>query len=182
MLADMLPVTEREWFDPMARVSLLPTLSVALFPAETDASLDAFMNISSWPALSSIRISLLDPPPGVVAVWIDMRVLCSGSAYGGGILPLYRRPKTKGRSGSPSVKLRYTSQPTRGVSMLPPSGSWQVRIQRLDVSSGLPSRSQGKITFTRPCSSGWISWPAGPVVTAIWAPGAATARGTRGGR
>ena len=96
MLADMLSVTESDWFAPIVRVSLLPTLSVALFPAETEASLDAFMNISSWPALSSIRISLLDPPPGVVAVWMDIRVLCLGSSYGGGVLPLYMRPNTKG--------------------------------------------------------------------------------------
>ena len=79
MLADMLSVTASVWSAPIDRVSLLPTLSVALLPAETDASFEAFMNICSEPALSSIRISLVDPPPGVVAVWTELFVLCSGS-------------------------------------------------------------------------------------------------------
>ena len=99
MLADMLSVTARVWLEPIARVSLLPTLSVALFPAETDASLEAFMNISSLPALSSMRISLVEPPPGVVAVWTDMRVLSLGSAYGGGDLAVVHAAEDEGQVG-----------------------------------------------------------------------------------
>src|SRR6185437_8398001 len=81
--ADMLSVTASDWLEPIERDSLLPIVSVALFPAETEASWEAFMNISSPPALSSMRISLVDPPPGVVAVWMLIRVLCLGSSYGG---------------------------------------------------------------------------------------------------
>ena len=80
MLADMLSVTASFWFAPMTRVSLFPTVSVALLPADTEAFFEAFMNISSEPALSSIRISLVEPPPGDVAVWSAIRVLCSGNA------------------------------------------------------------------------------------------------------
>jgi len=55
-------------------------------------------------------------------VRIVLRVLCSGSAYGGVFFPLYTLPTTMGRSGSPSRKRTRTSCPTRGSASTPYPG------------------------------------------------------------
>ena len=64
-----------------------------------------------------------------------------------------------------------TSIPTRGMKTkpqpLPAQGCW-TRTQQELWSSRRPSRSQWNSTFTRPCSSVWISSPGGPTTTAVW--------------
>ncbi len=50
----------------------------------------------------------------MLAVCIDVRVLPSGSWYGGMYTPLYNRPVAIGRSGLPSKNSMITSQLMRG--------------------------------------------------------------------
>lgn len=69
--------------EPTSSVSLLATFLVLLLATVMFVSFWEWIMISSAPDLSSIRISLLPPPPGVLAVFTAVRVLPSGSAYGG---------------------------------------------------------------------------------------------------
>jgi len=76
------------WFAPIEVVELAPTVSVSLLPTFLVLLLATAMLVSFWecimissdPDLSSSRISLLPPPPGVLAVLMAVRVLPSGSA------------------------------------------------------------------------------------------------------
>src|SRR5689334_2481624 len=117
----------------------------------------AEMDMPCFPAVSLILISLLPAPPGVLMLFIDPSAEAPGCGYGGVCSALYVRPRTMGRSGSPSRNATDTSQPTRGRIIDPPSPSCEVRIQQLDVSSCTPALSQRKRTLMRPYLSTWIA-------------------------
>src|SRR5690606_22513538 len=130
----------------------------------------ASMKICSSPALSSMRSSLKPLPPGLLRLLNRLRVLCAGSSQGTGWALLYRQPLTSGWSGSPSRKLTSTSMPMRGMVTLPqwlPAQLLATGSQQLVWASAWPSRSQWNWTLIRPCSSQWVSSPAGPVTTAV---------------
>ena len=76
------------WLAPTEVVELPPTSSVSLLATFLVLLLATVMLVSFWecimissdPDLSSIRISLLPAPPGVLAVLMAVRVLPSGRA------------------------------------------------------------------------------------------------------
>jgi hypothetical protein len=99
-----LPPTVRVWFEPtlVARavgdvlrlvaadlpLRVVADLSVRLFFTSMVMSFEALKNISSLPLVSSVRISFELPPPGVVAVWIELFAARLGEGVGRGIVPL----------------------------------------------------------------------------------------------
>src|SRR5690606_19089547 len=112
---------------PIDDARLLPTGSVRQLSVKVFQSFWACRNTSSRPLRSSNRSSLKPPPSGELSDLMVLLVFSAGSGYGGRLLPVYRRPTTTGRSGSPSRKSTNTSWPILGMNIAPqplPAHSW----------------------------------------------------------
>src|SRR5690242_11146932 len=83
-----LSVTSFFWLEPTLRFWSFPMLSVTLFFTSMVMFFEVLKNICSLPLVSPVRISLELPPPGVVAVWIELFAASFGRLYGGGMTPL----------------------------------------------------------------------------------------------